>query len=129
MLIYSNYILVKRSFHKGNFIMPRIKKPRFVSRYPTINAFVPRGMFQTGEITLSVEGLEAIRLSDFEHLDQETAAKIMEVSRQTYGRILSEARGIVSEALVTGKTLRIEGGAYEMRGKCRRRRRRGSRNF
>ena len=109
--------------------MPRIKKPRFVSRYPTITAFVPQGMFQTGEITLSVEGLEAIRLSDFEHLDQETAAKIMEVSRQTYGRILSEARGIVSESLVTGKALIIEGGAYEMRGKCRRRRRRGGRNF
>jgi uncharacterized protein len=109
--------------------MPRIKKPRFVSRYPTITAFVPQGMVQTGEVTLSVEGLEAIRLSDFEHLDQETAAKIMEVSRQTYGRILSEARGIVSEALVTGKALRIEGGAYEMRGRHRRCRRRGGGKF
>ncbi|MGD2029017.1 MAG: DUF134 domain-containing protein [Desulfobacterales bacterium] len=109
--------------------MPRFKKPRFVSRYPTITAFVPRGMFQTGEITLSVEGLEAIRLSDFEHLDQETAAKMMEVSRQTYGRILSEARGIVSEALVTGKALIIEGGSYEMRGRHRKRRRRGGRKF
>ncbi|MGD8449200.1 MAG: DUF134 domain-containing protein [Desulfobacterales bacterium] len=109
--------------------MPRMKKPRFVSRYPTITAFVPRGMFQTGEVVLPVEGLEAIRLSDFEHLDQETAAKIMEVSRQTYGRILSEARGIISEALVTGKALIIEGGAYEMRGKQRKRRRRGGRKF
>ena len=126
---YDNYILIKCSFHKGNFIMPRIKKPRFVSRYPTITAFVPRGMFQTGEITLSVEGLEAIRLSDFEHLDQETAAKRMEISRQTYGRILSEARGIVSEALVTGKALIIEGGSYEMRGRQRKRRRRGGREF
>jgi predicted DNA-binding protein (UPF0251 family) len=128
-LIYANYILIKCSLHKGNLIMPRIKKPRFVSRYPTITAFVPRGMFQTGEISLSVEGLEAIRLSDFEHLDQETAAKIMEVSRQTYGRILSEARGIVSEALVTGKALIIEGGSYEMRGRQRKRRRRGGREF
>jgi len=126
---YIDYILIKCSFHKDNFIMPRIKKPRFVSRYPTITAFVPRGMFQTGEITLSLEGLEAIRLSDFEHLDQETAAKMMEVSRQTYGRILSEARGIVSEALVTGKALIIEGGSYEMRGRHRKRRRRGGREF
>jgi predicted DNA-binding protein (UPF0251 family) len=86
-------------------------------------------MFQTGEISLSVEGLEAIRLSDFEHLDQETAAKMMEVSRQTYGRILSEARGIVSEALVTGKALIIQGGSYEMRGRHRKRRRRGGREF
>ena len=109
--------------------MPRPKKTRFVSGYPTITAFVPQGMPQTGNLVLSVEGLEALRLSDFERLDQETAAKIMAVSRQTYGRILGEARTIVSEALVTGKTLKIEGGNYEMRGGRRRRRRRGRRGF
>ena len=109
--------------------MPRPKKPRFVSGYPTISAFVPQGMPQTGEVVLAVEGLEALRLSDFERLDQETAAQIMEVSRQTYGRILGEARTIVSEALVTGKALRIEGGTYEMRGTRRHRRRRGRRGF
>ena len=106
--------------------MPRPKKTRFVSGYPTITAFVPQGMPQTGDVVLSVEGLEALRLSDFERLDQETAAKIA-VSRQTYGRILGEARTIVSEALVTGKTLKIEGGNYEMRGGRQRRRRRGRR--
>ncbi len=111
--------------------MPRPKKMRFVSGYPTISAFVPQGIQQTGEVLLPVEGLEAIRLSDFERLDQETAAKIMDVSRQTYGRILGQARNIVSEALVTGKALKIEGGTYEMRGNrgggCRRRRRGGRR--
>ena len=109
--------------------MPRPKKPRFVSGYPMISAFVPMGMPQTGEIFLSLEGLETIRLSDFERLDQETAANIMEVSRQTYGRILNEARRTVSEALITGKALRIEGGSYEVRGQRRRRRRRGRRGF
>jgi len=104
--------------------MPRPKKPRFVSGYPTITAFVPKGMPQTGAVVLSVEGLEALRLSDFERLDQETAAQIMAVSRQTYGRILGQARATVSEALVTGKTLKVEGGTYEMRGAGRRRRRR-----
>lgn len=103
--------------------MPRPKKTRFVSRYPTITAFIPEGVPRAGDILLSLEGLEAIRLSDFEGLDQETAAQVMEVSRQTYGRILGEARHIVSEALITGKALRIEGGTYEMRGKQRRRRR------
>ena len=109
--------------------MPRPKKLRFVSGYPAISAFVPVGMPQTGEIFLSVEGLEAIRLTDFERLDQETAAKIMEVSRQTYGRILNEARHTVSEALITGKALRIEGGTYEVRGQRRHRRRRGRSGF
>ena len=105
--------------------MPRPKKLRFVAGYPSIERFVPQGIPQTGEVTLPVEGLEAIRLSDFEHLDQETAAKIMNISRQTYGRILGEARGIVSDALVTGKALKIGGGAYEMHGLHMRRRRRG----
>ena len=74
---------------------------------------------------MSVEELEAIRLSDFEHLDQETAANLMKVSRHTYGRILANARSIVAEAVVTGKAMKIEGGAYEFRGMGRRRRRRG----
>jgi predicted DNA-binding protein (UPF0251 family) len=74
---------------------------------------------------MSVEELEAIRLSDFEGLDQEAAAKMMEISRHTYGRILGRARSRVAEALVTGKALKIEGGVYEFRGMGRRRRRRG----
>jgi predicted DNA-binding protein (UPF0251 family) len=109
--------------------MPRPKKPRFVSGYPAITAFQPQGVPPAGEVVLSVEGLEAIRLSDFERLDQETAAQIMEVSRQTYGRILGEARTIISEALVTGKNLRIGGGSFAMRGARRRRKRRGRGRF
>ena len=105
--------------------MPRPKIPRFVSAYPAIAAFVPQGMAVTGEVSMSVEELEAIRLSDFEGLDQETAAKMMAVSRHTYGRILASARSMVAEALVTGKALKIDGGVYEFRGMGRRRRRRG----
>jgi predicted DNA-binding protein (UPF0251 family) len=103
--------------------VPRPKKPRFVSGYPTLSAFVPEGVPVTGEVFLSVEELEAVRLSDFEGLDQEAAANLMEVSRQTYGRILAHARSVISEALVTGKVLRVEGGDYEFRGMQRRRRR------
>ena len=105
--------------------MPRPKKTRFVSAYPAIGAFVPQGIGITGEINLTLEELEAIRLSDFEHLDQETAANMMSVSRHTYGRILSNARSVVAIALITAKALKIEGGTYEFRGMGRRRRRRG----
>ena len=107
--------------------MPRPKKPRFVSGYPILTAFIPEGVPVTGEVSLSVEELEAVRLSDFEGLDQEAAANLMEVSRQTYGRILARARHCISEALITGKALRIEGGDYEFRGMGRRRRRGGGR--
>ena len=96
--------------------MPRPKKTRFVSAYPPLNAFVPRGIPVSGEVTLPLEGLEAIRLSDFEGLDQDSAAGMMGVSRQTYGRILAAARSIVGEALVTGKVLQVAGGDYQVRG-------------
>ncbi len=110
--------------------MPRPKKPRFVSAYPTIAAFIPQGVNATGEVLMSIEELEALRLSDFEHLDQETAANMMAVSRHTYGRILANARSIVAEALITAKALRVEGGAYEFRSRGRRRHRgRGGRHL
>jgi predicted DNA-binding protein (UPF0251 family) len=88
-----------------------------------MTAFIPQGLPVTGEITLTVEELEAIRLADFEGLDQETAAGMMGVSRHTFGRILAAARTVVAEALVTSKALRIEGGTFEIRGPRRRRRR------
>jgi predicted DNA-binding protein (UPF0251 family) len=92
-----------------------------------VNAFVPDRIPPWGreEVVLSVEGLEAIRLSDYQGLDQETAAGMMNVSRQTFGRLLAEARAIVADALVTGKILRIEGGHFEMPPRGRGRRRRG----
>jgi len=102
--------------------MPRPRKTRFVSGYPAIAAFVPQGVPVSGEVYLSIEELETIRLSDFEGLDQEAAAALMEISRQTYGRILAGARRTVGEALITGKALRVEGGTYEFRGMHRRRR-------
>jgi predicted DNA-binding protein (UPF0251 family) len=107
--------------------MPRPRKLRFVQGHPIVNAFVPDRMPPWGreEVTLPVEGLEAIRLSDFQGLDQETSAKMMNVSRQTFGRILAEARAIVADALVMGKILKIEGGHFAMpprrRGRHRRR--------
>jgi predicted DNA-binding protein (UPF0251 family) len=104
--------------------MPRPKKPRFVTNYPIPAAFVPQGIPVSGDVFLTVEELEAIRLSDVEGLDQETAARLMEVSRQTYGRILAKARQAVGQALITGKILRVQGGDYEFRGMGRRRGRR-----
>jgi predicted DNA-binding protein (UPF0251 family) len=84
---------------------------------------VPQGLPVTGEVSLTVEELEAIRLSDFEGLDQKAAAGMMGVSRHTFGRVLGGARAAIAEALVTSKSLRIEGGTFEIRGPHRRRRR------
>jgi predicted DNA-binding protein (UPF0251 family) len=96
--------------------MPRPRKPRFVQGRPIVNAFVPDQPPPWGreEVVLKIEGLEAIRLSDFQGMDHDSAAKMMNVSRQTFGRILAEARLVVAEALVLGKILKIEGGNFEM---------------
>ena len=85
---------------------------------PMANIFKPEGIpaSDVQEVTLPVEGLEALRLSDLEKLDQQTAAARMEVSRQTFGRVLSEARELVAEALVMGKVIRIQGGSYALAG-------------
>lgn len=96
--------------------MPRPKISRLVSGYPMAHRFVPEGMEPSGEVSLTVEEMEAVRLSDFEGLDQQTAADFMGVSRQTYGRVLGRARHLVAEALVTGKALRVGGGSYTFRG-------------
>ncbi|OIP35708.1 MAG: hypothetical protein AUK27_03840 [Deltaproteobacteria bacterium CG2_30_66_27] len=66
------------------------------------------------EIVLSLDEFEAIRLADLEGLYQEQAAERMSVSRPTFGRILAVAHRKVSEALVHGKTLKIEGGTIRM---------------
>ena len=49
-------------------------------------------------------------------MDHETAAAQMNVSRQTFGRVLAEARELVAEALVMGKRIRIHGGDYVLPG-------------
>lgn len=77
--------------------------------------FKPQGIpaRQLPEVYLSLEGYEALRLSDLEGLRQEEAAARMQVSRQTFGRLLAEARRAVAEALVKGHCLRIEGGRVQ----------------
>ena len=107
--------------------MPRPKRPRFIESHPDVQGFTPDGMDHTGDTILPMEEFEAIRLSDYLGLDQSQAAQQMNVSRQTFGRILKQARFTLSQALVTGKRLRVTGGCYEMQGP-RRRRTRGGRN-
>lgn len=105
--------------------MPRPKKMRLVAESPLMSGYLPENMEPTGTVALSVEGIEAIRLSDLEGLAHETAAGQMGVSRQTYGRVLAEARKIVAEALITGKRICFGGGMYRLHGGHRRRHQRG----
>ncbi len=61
-----------------------------------------------------MDEFEAIRLADLEGLYQEQAAERMNVSRQTFGRIVESARRKVAQVLSEGLALRIEGGEVEL---------------
>lgn len=93
--------------------MPRPKCCRNVDRMPGKTLFCPEGGVSVScpeEVHLSLDEYEALRLADLEGLYQEQAALRMNISRQTFGRIVEVARRKVADVLVNGKPLRIEGG-------------------
>ena len=91
----------------------RPQKYRIVRYDPQINQFSPRGKpGRPDEVTLSMDGFEAIRLSDCLGQSQTEAAQSMRVSQQTFSRILKKARKLVAEAIVKGKIIKIQGGYY-----------------
>lgn len=96
--------------------MPRPKCCRQIGAMPGKTCFQPEGapFPSSDEVLLNLDEYEAIRLADLEGLYQEQAASRMNISRQTFGRIIEEARGKVARVLVEGLALRIEGGAIEM---------------
>jgi uncharacterized protein len=99
-------------------MMPRPKCCRNVGAIPDKTCFRPEGLAcaQPAEVLLTLDEYEAIRLADLEGLYQEQAATLMNVSRQTFGRIIGEAHRKVADVLANGKTLRIEGGPVSIKG-------------
>jgi len=96
--------------------MPRPRHFRRVGCLPQVTFYKPRGipLAVLQHVNLTVDELEAINLADLQGLYQEQAAKKMNVSRQTFGRILESAHKKIADALVNGKALSIEGGPIEI---------------
>ena len=96
--------------------MARPRNCRRIHGKPDTLAFKPVGVPASAceQIELGLDEIEAIRLADVEGLYQEDAARAMNVSRQTFGRILTEARRKVARAIVEGNMLLIKGGEVEM---------------
>lgn len=99
--------------------MPRPRMLRFIRGMPRVNYFKPAGipLRALGEIVLTVDEFEAVRLRDLEGLTQTEAAKRMRISQPTFQRIYDSARKKIAQALVEGKALRIEGGTYRLIGR------------
>ena len=58
-------------------------------------------------VNINADEYEALRLADFENMSQEEAGRHMGVSRQTFGRIIENARKKTADALINGKAIGI----------------------
>jgi predicted DNA-binding protein (UPF0251 family) len=94
--------------------LPRRPCCKRVEELPGVTYFKPRAvpMSVLEEVVLSVEEFEALRLAHQEGLYQQEAAERMGVSRATFGRVLDLAHRKVTQVLVEGCALRIEGGSF-----------------
>lgn len=105
--------------------MPRPRRCRRVCFQPEVTYFKPSGIrrCELEVITLAVDELEAVRLKDFQNLDQEKAAEEMNISQPTFHRLIQNARKKIADAIVNGKAIKVEGGDFKL-DQCRKFRRR-----
>jgi len=96
--------------------MPRPCKRRRVRGRPNSYYFKPAGVRKSelDESILTKEEFESIRLKDFLCLDQGESAKKMEISQPTFHRLVLSARKKIADALVNGKSIKIEGCPHEL---------------
>lgn len=81
---------------------------------PPMDGFKPFGvpLRELEPVVLLLEEFEAIRLADYEDLNQEEAAEKMSISRPTFTRLHDKARRKIAKAFVEGKAILIRGGTY-----------------
>lgn len=96
--------------------MARPKICRRVLLNPRMRYFKPQGipLKDVEEVVLTVEEFEAIRLNDLEGFGQIECSKKMHVSQPTFHRVISSARKKISDAIVNGKAIKIEGGNFRI---------------
>ena len=96
--------------------MPRPRRLRMVMSEPGFTYFKPAGirMTELKESVLTVDEYEAVRLKDLEDMEQEHAARKMNISQPTFHRLLLSARKKITDAIVHGKAIKIKGGDYKM---------------
>ncbi len=98
----------------NSLCMPRRKRHRYVHQEPPISVYKPAGIpiKELDEILITLDEYEAMRLADFEGMNQREACEIMQISQSTFNRVLAAARKKIAQGIVEGHVLRIEGGRY-----------------
>jgi predicted DNA-binding protein (UPF0251 family) len=97
--------------------MPRPQSDRIVQEPPLFSDFKPMGVKgqDLGQILLTLDEFEAIRLADQAGLSHATAADEMGISRSTFSRLIEKARKKIADFIIQGKILTIEGGSVHFR--------------
>ena len=89
----------------------RGRTPRTIRCDPTHTYFKPRGIPLSeiaGEVAITLEELETIRLSDLEGLPQKKVGEKMNISQSSVSRHLEEAHRKIAKALVLGFAIQIK---------------------
>jgi len=88
--------------------MPRRKRLRKIVSPPGFRGYKPYGHRhgQEKEVDLLYEEYEAIKLADYDLMNQEEASKLMGVSRATFARVYESARRKIALALVEAREIR-----------------------
>jgi len=95
--------------------MARPQKSRKVLNPPKMKGFKPFGMplCKAEPVIMKFEEYESLKLINYDGLQQDQAAKLMNVSRPTFTRIYNKALNLIAKSFVEGKAIEIKGGNFE----------------
>lgn len=92
--------------------MPRPKRCRRVCKMPKFNKFNDGSI--EGNVILTVDEFEVIRLIDYMGYTHDECAKSMNIARTTVTEIYEKARYDLADFLINGKMLEISGGSFTL---------------
>ena len=96
----------------GEKTMPRPVRSRRICDEPKYQCFSPCEKKTSDIVILTLDEYEVIRLVDYEKMTHEQCAKQMDISRTTVTEIYESAREKIADAIINGRSFKIEGGNY-----------------
>lgn len=87
--------------------MPRQTRPRKVVEPPKFKGYKPYGIVEEENevVELHYEEYEALKLADYDGMNHDKAANLMDISRPTFARIYDAARKKIAKAFVESKEI------------------------
>ena len=97
--------------------MPRTEKDRIVHTPPLFTEFKPIGIpvQELVSVVLTLDEFEAFRLADYNGLSHAEGAEEMGISRSTFTRLIEKSRKKISDFIIEGRVLSIDGGNVHFR--------------